>query len=228
MAKTQSQRGSALVYILIAIALLAALTATLMNTSNQQSSSQNTFDAAAELISQINFIRSAIQECVLTHPGGDTTNGYASISPPPVKPYPLKPTDTYLASPSSEDLVEYVGCPGLPGDSNDHARIFGGSTGKFLPPPPKLFDKWYYYTGADGVYFMIGSSNTDSSVQNAVQRVEDSFFECEVDIITADSTNVVMATEGDYCGAGSTCLRVWLVTNPTAIYQSAEENAECH
>ena len=45
-----SQKGSALIYILVAIALLAALTASFMRPSSQQTSAQSGFKAVSELI----------------------------------------------------------------------------------------------------------------------------------------------------------------------------------
>jgi type II secretory pathway component PulK len=51
-----SSRGSALIYVLIAVALLAALTVSMMEPSSQQAQSQNATNLGAELESQIGFI----------------------------------------------------------------------------------------------------------------------------------------------------------------------------
>ena len=67
----QNERGSALIYILIAIALLAALTVSFMQPSSQQGQSQGSFKLISELQSQVEFIRTSVQECILAHPGGD-------------------------------------------------------------------------------------------------------------------------------------------------------------
>ena len=63
--------GSALIYILIAIALLALLTISFMEPSSKQVGSQNMFKLVTELQSQIEFIRSTVHECILLHQGGD-------------------------------------------------------------------------------------------------------------------------------------------------------------
>ena len=153
----KNEGGSALIYILIAIALLAALTFTFMEPSSQQTSSQNTFKTVAGLQGQADMIRSAIQECVLSYPKGDSN----------VKPtygsrdnYPIDPDATYFngttIGQAGNSNVRNMRCPGNnPGGANvaEHTPIFGGNSGKFLPPPPDLFEEWQIYNGDDGVYF---------------------------------------------------------------------------
>ena len=68
-----NERGSALVYILIAIALLAALTFTFMQPSSQQTSSQGVFKTVAKLESQTDIIRSTIHACRWAYKRGDTS-----------------------------------------------------------------------------------------------------------------------------------------------------------
>lgn len=218
------QRGSALVYILIAIALLAALTATFMDNSSQQTSSQNTFNTVTELNTQVNFIRSAIQECVLTYPQGDAIHGGSRPNPP----YPfLRDADMVPLPPNDE--VQYLGCPGNnTSDATDirHARIFGGSSGKFLPPPPNLFGPWSYYSGADGVFFYTSTDKTDSFLTTALTKLDDQFSECETDVIV-DAFNLTSeAALGPGCLADHTCFRVWLIAR-TPVYQDADELAAC-
>src|ERR1700761_6428398 len=96
----KNERGSALVYILIAIALLAVLTITFMEPSSQQTSSQNTFKTVTDLGNQIETIRSAIQECVLNYPKGDSnipTTGGAPTDPDARTNYPINPDSDYYA-----------------------------------------------------------------------------------------------------------------------------------
>jgi len=216
-----TQKGSALVYILIAIALLAALTATFMDSSSTQTSSQNTFNTVTDLNSQVNFIRSAIQECVLTYPSGDTTQ-----LTPPNSPYPLEPDHTHLLNPKSAGVidVQYLRCPGNPGTSNDHAVIFGGSSGKFLPPTPNLFNAWQYYNGTDGVFFYTGTNKTDAFLTTALEKLDDQYSECEADVIDNAANGVIMnltseGAGGPNCPANTTCFRVWLIAHAaTNIY----------
>ena len=97
--KRGNERGSALVYILIAIALLAALTMTFMQPSSQQAQSGNTFKSVSEIQSQIDFIRAIVQECVLTYPGGAKDIDIVTDDPDANKRYPIRPN-----SPPSSDL----------------------------------------------------------------------------------------------------------------------------
>lgn len=226
------QNGSALIYILVAIALLAALTASFMRSPTQQASSQNIVTAVSDLKSQSDFIRSAIQECILIYPGGDQSTPGKILRN---NPYPINPSSTYFTSPSdSENFVRDVRCPGNPGMTADHSRIFGVTTGKSLPPPPNLFEDWSYYSGVDGVFFYTRTSKSDAFLKTAVQRLDEEFALCEADIIDASSSSVNMTSEGSNgpsCASGSVCFRVWMIARPSAsdAYQtgSAEKDANC-
>lgn len=118
-----SEAGSALVYILIAIALLAALTVSFMEPSSQQTSSQNTFKTTSALQGQIDIIRSAIQECVLLYPNGDSTinTAPAGSDPNPYVRYPINPDSTHYSSAtpgrSGDRLVRNMRCP-----ESDHCK----------------------------------------------------------------------------------------------------------
>jgi hypothetical protein len=226
-----SERGSALVYILIAIALLAALTVTFMQPSSQQATSQNTFESVSEINAQVNFIRSSIQECVLNYPGGDSGNlGALNI------PYPINPSSTYLNNPDADDAVANIRCPGNPGDSNDHTDIFSGRSGKFLPPPPEMFGPWYYWNGEDGVFFYTATDKSDAFLQTAMQKLDDQFSECESDVIDASGGDVELtSTAGGTdpkCTGGSTCFRVWVLSTDASAgaYNGdtdGDENGSC-
>lgn len=216
-----SQSGSAFVYILIAIALLAALTASFMKPASQQTTAQNSYKSVSGLKSQIDFARSAIQDCVLSYPEGDGTQ---------TSPYPMNPSDAYLASPAPNNQLQYIGCPGNPGSSNDHARIFSGTSGKYLPPPPDLFEPWVYYNGTDGIFFFIETDKTDAFIQTALQKLDDQYSECEADVIDASGGQVELtstAAAGDpKCPAGSTCFRMWIIATGSEIFPGDTDGEE--
>ncbi len=234
-----SQKGSALIYILIAIALLAALTASFMDSSSQQTSSQNTFNTVTEIKSQINLIRSSVQECILTYPEGDAgADGNSGLRSPvtPNYSYPVNPSSGYFtapAAPEANDNVSFIKCPGNPGNSKLHAPIFGGNSGKFLPPPPNLFNDWVYYNGADGVFFFTATNKTDPYLTSSLEKLDDQFSECEADVIdnVANAGALAITTDGvsgPQCPAKSRCFRVWMIaTDPQYVGDTGTDESAC-
>ncbi len=212
-----SEQGSALVYILIAIALLAALTISFMEPSSQQTQSQSGFKLVSEVAGQVEFIRSNIQECVILHPGGDITiNDPVVTDAGASKIFPLNPKSTHLTGPSvnANPLVRELRCPGNPGDDPDHQPIFSGTSGKFLPPPPAMFTDWKWYNGLDGVFFWTSTDKTDAFIQTSLAKLNEQFGTCEADTINASAGAEDLDNAGDYsCPAGSYCFRVWMVTD---------------
>jgi hypothetical protein len=214
----ENERGSALVYILIAIALLAALTVSFMQPSGNQTSSQNVFKTVSELQSQIDFIRSAVHECFLSYPGGDITIDNTSSASHAMdvgadRRYPIDPSSDHFDGATIEEAannsVKFIRCPGNPGDNINHAMIFGGGTGKFLPPPPSLFNEWRWYNGEDGIFFYISSKTSDAYIADAFDKLEENFSQCEADQIAgpSDLDGAGLTT----CPTGSKCFRVWMV-----------------
>jgi hypothetical protein len=228
----RTESGSALVYILIAIALLAALTITFMEPSSQQTSSQNTFKTLTEVETQSSMIRAAVQECVLSYPQGDSSidNSGGGSDPDARKNFPIKPSSSHYATstilPTAGDLVKDIRCPGNnPGGVNvfDHEPIFVGGEGKFLPPAPDLFKDWQYYNGADGIFFWTETDKTDAFLAAALAKLDEKYAECEADVVDASAADEDMDSDGDYvCPEHSTCFRVWMVMNKA----SAEFNGD--
>lgn len=216
MKRLSQARGSALIYILIAIALIAALTVVFMQPASQQTRSQNSFKLSAELNGQVQMIRASIQDCILLFPQGDTAIN-ASTLPGYHGNYPLEPDSTYLPTAggfrAADKNLANIRCPGNnPGTpSNQHALIFGGSSGRFMPPTPALFSPWMYYNGTNetldgqtvtGVFFQISSNASDAYVGEAMQKIDESLTECEADYIVGTGSNG--------CTANSKCLRIWV------------------
>lgn len=222
--KGATEAGSAFVYILIAIALLAALTTSFMRPSSQQTTAQQSFKTISNLKSQIEFVRSAIQECILLHPDGDRgTNGTGGLIGTSNTPFPINPSSDYYiapASPAANDQLRNIRCPGNPGGSVEHADIFSGRSGKFLQPPPDLFEEWIYNNGGDGVFIYTSTDKSDAFLDTALQKLDDEFSECEADIIDAtggeEELTSTAALDDPKCPSGSKCFRLWLITNPSA------------
>ncbi len=229
------ERGSALVYILIAIALLAALTVTFMEPSSQQTSSQGSFRASTAIKSQVSVIRSAIQECRISYKKGDRSidvTGSGS-DPDAQRNYPIKPNSSHYSGatigPTPGRLVKDIRCPGDPGNNDiNHVGIFTGSSGKFLPPAPDLFEEWQYYNGVDGVFVWIETSKTDAFLKSALDKLDDAdFSECEADVIDASGSAVALDSTSEVsCPSSSLCFRVRITTKPSAIYSGDSDGDE--
>ncbi len=198
------QRGSALIYILIAIALLAALTMAFVEPSGQQSRAQNSYKQATDIKGQAELIRAAIQDCVITYPAGDS----GVTDSPYSAPYPVTPSSTYqpVGNRDANEKASSIRCPGNPGGTNDHGVIFGGTTGRFFPAKPALMDDWVYKNSTGGVYIMTKTNKTDLYLQEAMQKVKATYDACEADYITDGSAP---------CTAGYYCLRIWVLRTTT-------------
>lgn len=196
-------RGSALIYILIAIALLGALTMAFVEPSGQQSRTQNSFKVATQLRDQAEAYRAAIQDCILTYPGGDTSTGAALYSGYN-SPYPVTPSSTYLpvGLRDSGNLASSLRCPGNPGTSNSHTAIFGGTTGRFAPVKIGLMDDWTYTNDSTGVYLLARTNKTDQYLQDGMTKADALYSTCEADYISDGSAP---------CASGYYCLRVWVI-----------------
>lgn len=234
---TKDQCGSVLIYILVAVALLAALTVSLMDSSGQQSQSQNATNLITDLEGQIELASAALSECVLSHPNQDSELTAVEQNNPP---YPINPADSYFdtqsADPGSDtdNNVANIRCPGNPGgdgsNNQNHARIFGGSSGKFMPPHPPLFGEWDYYNGADGVAITIASDKTDPYIADALAKLNDKYAQCEAEVIDRRSSgalnitsDTIAASGPRQCAAGSICFRYWLILKPTAIHADSPD-----
>ncbi len=232
----ECERGSALVYILIAIALLAALTFTFMQPSSQQTSSQNSFRAISEIRGQIDTIRSAIQECVLSYKKGDKSIDISGSGTDTgaSRNFPIKPNSTHFNTatigPTAGRLVKDIRCPGNPGSNDEnHELIFGGTSNKFLPPAPDLFEDWQYYNGVDGIFFWIQTNKTDAFIDTAFQKLDDQFGECESDIIDASGGAIDLDSDAPaevQCPSGYTCFRVRMRIGASAEYNGDADSDE--
>lgn len=207
------QRGSALIYILIAIALLGALTASFMDSSGEQNTKQTELNLVSEMKSEIDSIRSAIDECVSTYPSGDN-----ALVGTKNMPYPLLPTDTYLLNPQPlYSLAGDIRCPGNPGNSNNHEKIFSAKTGMSA----HLKFGWLYYNGIDGIAIQAFFTNSDPYIEKSLAKLDNLFSKCETQYFDARAGIIQTTSDnnsGYRCLAGYQCFKVWIKPNASAIY----------
>ena len=185
------EAGNVLLYVLIAVALLAALTFAFARGNRDNLSQQKGVSMAEDLFVQANMIRAAVQQCVLEYPkgGGDIApagapDGVIDASDNPNNPYPLAPSDALnpfapagIAA-AADDRAKYLTCVGA---SAAEARMFEGSSnqGRFLPPIPAGFSEWVYKNDGTGVYIQTAGSN-DGAAKKALDLLERKFDSCQV------------------------------------------------
>lgn len=233
--KSNPQRGSVMIYILVAVGLLAGVTATMMTGSSNQTNNNKGSGITADLKSQLNVIVAAVQECTMTYPNQD---GDLTATQQKNAPYPINPKDPYLDDPAAEvvatDEVSYIRCPGNPGTGasgfESQKRIFSGESGKFLPEPPPGFSPWVYYNGVNGVYVMTAALNATVETKKAILAVDIGYNPCQTDVTdlrgtgsSADlSTDIVPGDSGEKsCPGGAICFRHWFVQKASAVETDA-------
>lgn len=222
-----AERGNALLYVFLAVGLLAALTYAYTKDSRENYSAQSGVRLAEELAAQINMIKAAVVQCTLEYPGGggDMDNsGVINYSDNPNNPYPINPSsalilrapagctatsnaDGCLAAAADDDVRNLV-CVGAP---IGEAAIFQGANnqGRFLPPPPAGFSEWVYVNDTSGspapngkgVYIRITAPDDAAAVQ-ALDRLMSKFSADQADL--------------NYGGCGARCFTAWILRNPGA------------
>lgn len=75
-----AERGNVLLYVFMAVALLAALTFSYVNGSRDSLASHTALRVAEELFAQVNTLKSAIVECGLEHPLPPATGPARSLA----------------------------------------------------------------------------------------------------------------------------------------------------
>ena len=212
--KAPSQNGGALIYILIAIALLAALTTTFIQPGGQSSRTQNANNLAMQMQSQGRIIRSAIQDCILRFSQGNSSIAEVGYN----APYPLNPDSAEFTVAATSKNVSLLECPGTDStDVDNQTALFSGSGefSSYLPGAPDFMDDWTYFNGNatggsqifgldfNGVFFQISSNKSDPHIGEAMTRIDNLHAACEVDYTVGDGTNG--------CENGYQCLRYWII-----------------
>lgn len=157
------------------------------------------------------MIRTAIQQCILEYPAGDSAITAANA-------VPTYPNDSDGTTPLG------VGSIACPGSTASDKALFGAASSRFLPKPPDGMDAWEYanvgttaksiygqsYTSS--IFYMLKSNKTDPYIGEAFTKVDDQLSQCEVEYLDSSSSTVAG------CPAGYRCLRFMLQrgTGPAA------------
>lgn len=206
-------RGNVLFYILIAIALMGALTYSFAKDSRTNLTTQMGHKASEELYIQASLIRAAILECSIQYPqgGGDMdNNGVVDASDNPNNPYPINPSSALIlrapagctttsnatgcVSAAANDQARNMVCVGAP---IGQANIFQGANnkGRFLPPPPSGFGEWEYLNDTNGVRIRI-TAGASAIGSDALARLQAKFANCQADV--------------NYGACGTGCMTIWV------------------
>lgn len=127
--------GNVLFYILVGVALFAALTATLTSGGGETATATASMRVTEDIRTQAQSIRSAILECQLVYSGA---------------PFP------HANDPSRPAAIDIearnITCdPNNSWASGDEVDLFGGTSGRFLPEQPRPFQDWRFQISADPV-----------------------------------------------------------------------------
>jgi hypothetical protein len=226
----REEAGSVLLYILMAMGLLAALTYAYIKDSRENYASQSAVQIAETLNSQANLIRSAVVQCAMEYPQGggnlNNTGGSANIidyADNPNNPYPLNPSSPLNPSPAANDYAKNLMCFTAPAVYDNTGTLISGAVtsgmfsgannqGRFLPPPPAGFSEWTYVNNTTltpapngrGVYIQITAPN-DASAINALTRVMSKYAQYQADL----------NYDGGSGACGARCITIWIQRNCT-------------
>lgn len=154
-----AQQGNVLFLILVAVALVGALSAVLMQGGGEQAVSMMADKTAQELRAQGQAIRSAILEC-------DLMNNFG---------YPPQSYD------GSE--MKDVGCQ--TDNAPTYQMIFTGTANRFIPQPPGGFAQWRYYNDGAGTISLkicTTSGTVDAGQASAFSMLAAQYTTTEADV----------------------------------------------
>jgi hypothetical protein len=144
--------------MMLAVALVAAMGGMIARTAMEQANVSLVQRVSAELINQATMIRQSVNACTLKYPI-------------PNSPYPAAP-----ASNQARDTI----CPnhpdaGLVAPANAQAKVFNGSNGAFLPPPPPGWGEWQYVVSGSTISIQISATLSKASDQGHIEGAKRAF-----------------------------------------------------
>ena len=189
--KASRQKGSILIYILIAIFLTGLLVAAMTQGTKKSASSEQVNEMMLYIMQDIKTIHSAVTECVQDYSADVTSGANPNI------PFPLYCANNACAlggmtSAGAGVAVTLMGCPGAPSTQN---LMFNTNTGHTFNSFKVLGDTTNYTTtyfsnATDGVYLRITRAVSDPVWTEVISRLTTKYSQCSsiVESINPDPT----------------------------------------
>ena len=205
------QKGSVVIYILIAIFLTGLLIAAMTQGSKKSASSGQLDQMALFGLADIKTIQSAITECAQTYPSPTDVDGDgdkdATDNPNP--PFPLYCANAACAlatmtSGAAGVDITLAGCPGAGAGQKVVFNRNAGNNFKLLGDTATYTTK-YFTDATEGTYIRITRATSDPLWTEAISRLDDKFSECSAAAVTAAGT----------CANG--CFYYWIVRRATSV-----------
>lgn len=207
------ERGSIVVYILIAIFLTGLLVAAMTQGAKKSANTQQLDEMMLYVQADIKAAQAAITECAQVYPepvdiDGD---GNANTTDNPNAPFPLYCADSScvradLTSGAGGKAITSIGCAGAP----DGQRNILGTPGalKVLGDTAEFTTKYFTDT-TEGVYIRITRVGTDPVWTEAISQLDKKYSKCVAAAVTSNPDPT-----GFNCSAG--CFYYWILRRSTS------------
>jgi len=233
------QRGSIIIYILIAIFLTGLLVAAMSQGAKKSASSEQIDEVMMYMQSDIQTVQANITECVVSYqnnnfcppnssgPGLSCQDEFQTQDTGnPNVPFPLYHD---LTSGGSGDLLYNPGSPSTsimcPRAPSAQQKIFTESTMQSLKllQDTSNYTTTYFTNGSEGVYLRIARTLSDPVWTEAIARLNAKYSPCSVSYVAPGSADPT----GYTCTYG--CLYYWILRRPTSStsWEHATPPASC-
>lgn len=196
-ARAQTQKGSVIAYILVALFLMGVLTMALTDGPKQNASTAQLNEFTVMLKSDIDQIESMVNSCVLIYSEPIDRNADNTIDSTdnPNAPFPLiYDTVSGYTIPVTGDMTKAI-CPAAPPApiipptaATRDQLLLSGKAGRSLQllSDTTNYTTTYVSDGARGVYIRITRNNVNALWSEGMVRVEKKFAACKAAIDSAE------------------------------------------
>lgn len=201
MKNKQTERGSIVIYLIIALVLMATLVVFITQGTKKGPQAQQLDETSQYLESDLGVISAAINDCVLTYSRAVDVDGDGDkdTTDNPNAPFPLYGD---LSSGGAGDDIMAIKCPGAPASKQ---IIFDNSPGRnFRLLSGSDYTVTYFTDGTEGVKITISRSSTSDIWLEAIDRLNTKLSTCQAEVDTAG-------------GCADGCLNYWIKRRSTSV-----------